>query len=434
MGKFLAVFKREYLERVRTRSFIIVTIFGPLLLGALMIVPAVIAAKQMKAARLDHLQIIDASGAAIGQDVRALLIAARGDSTLPQADSATVTVRTVSVAETAQAESLATRAVMKKDLTGYIVLDSATVAGASARYAGREASSVGQMQMLETAIRQTVLKKRLQKEGLDPARIAMLTQVRLQMQTERISEKGRGGSGVASTVLGIALALILYMSLIFYGQNILRSVIEEKTTRVAEVIVASVKTDVLLTGKVLGVTAVSMTQMIFWILSAIILYFARGAIFAKFGLQNAMQITLPHVGPGLAIAFFLFFILGFIFYASLFAAAGATVSSDQEAQSASQPILMLIIASIIFMNPILVAPMSGMAKVMSWLPFSAPIVMPLRMSVTPLEPIEIALVLVGLALASVASIWVSARIYRVGLLMYGKKPSFKELGRWITQS
>jgi ABC-2 type transport system permease protein len=239
---------------------------------------------------------------------------------------------------------------------------------------------------------------------------------------------------MASTALGIALALILYMSLIFYGQNILRSVLEEKTTRVAEVIVASVKTDVLLSGKVLGVTAVSMTQMVFWMISAMILYFSRGAIFAKFGLQNAMQITLPQVGPMLAIAFLLFFVLGFIFYASLFAAAGATVSSDQEAQQAAQPIMMLIIASIIFLNPILVAPMSGVAKVLSWLPFSAPIVMPLRMSVTPLDPIEIGLVLAGLAVASAGSIWLSARIYRVGLLMYGKKPGFRELGRWIAQS
>jgi ABC-2 type transport system permease protein len=434
MGKFLAVFKREYLERVRTKSFLIVSVFGPLLLGAIMIVPAVIANKQMKAARLDRLEIIDASNVGLGAEVRAMLIVPRADSTQTLADSATLTVTVVAPSGVAQAESLATEAVMKKRLSGYVVLDSATVAGSTARYAGREASSVGQMDMLSTAIRQTVLRKRLIKEGLDPARIAALTQMRLRVQTERISDKGRGGSGVASTVLGFAMAFILYVSLIFYGQNILRSVLEEKTTRVAEVIVASVKTDILLTGKVLGVVAVSMTQMVFWAVSATIMYFARSAIFAKFGLQNATAFTLPHVSPWLAVAFFLLFMLGFIFYASLFAAAGATVSSDQEAQQAAQPIMMMIVASIIFLNPILVAPMSTIAKVLSWLPFSAPIVMPLRMSVTPLDPMEIALVLLGLAVACAASIWVSARIYRVGLLMYGKKPSFRELGRWIAQS
>lgn len=434
MGKFIAVFKREYLERVRTKSFVIVSIFGPLLLGALMIVPNVIAAKQMKAARVSKLQIIDATNIGLGSEVRAALIGPRADTTQSLADSSTLTVRTVAPQEVAQAESLATNAVMNKTLSGYVVLDSATVAGARARYAGREASSVGQMDMLSNAIRQTVLRKRLVSEGLDPARIAALTQIRLRVETERISDKGRGGSGMASTVLGFAMAFILYISLIFYGQNILRSVLEEKTTRVSEVIVASVKTDVLLMGKVFGVVAVSMTQLVFWAASAMVMYFARGAIFAKFGVQNSATFVLPHVSVGLGIAFFLLFLFGFIFYASLFAAAGATVSSDQEAQQAAQPIMMLIVASIIFLNPILVAPMSTMARVLSWLPFSAPIVMPLRMSVTPLDPMEIGLVIAGLAVASFAAIWVAARIYRVGLLMYGKKPSFAELGRWIAQS
>ena len=175
--------------------------------------------------------------------------------------------------------------------------------------------------------------------------------------------------------------------------------------------------------------------MTVWAVSAIILYFSRAAIFARFGIAgNATQFTLPHVGIGMAIAFVLLFLFGLVLYSSLFAAAGATVSSDQEAQQAAQPIMMLIIASVIFINPVVVAPMSGLAKFMSWLPFSAPIVMPLRMSMVALDPLEIALVLLGIAVSCAIAIWVSARIYRVGLLMYGKKPSFRELGRWIAQS
>jgi ABC-2 type transport system permease protein len=110
------------------------------------------------------------------------------------------------------------------------------------------------------------------------------------------------------------------------------------------------------------------------------------------------------------------------------------VSSDQEAQQAAQPIMLLIVASFILIQPILFAPMSTMAKVMSWMPFSAPIVMPLRMSVVSLAPMEIILVLLGLVAASAGAIWVSSKIYRVGMLMYGKKPSFRELGRWIASS
>jgi ABC-2 type transport system permease protein len=434
MDKFIAVFKREYLERVRTRTFVFATVFGPVLFGAIMVVPAYIAAKSMKNAHLERIEIIDASGVGLGAQVRTLLIQPKADTTAAKPDSATITVRTVDAGGVAKAEDNATARVMSKALTGYIVLDSATVAGNRARYAGRNASAVGEIQVLETAIRQTVLRNRLEREGLNPDKIAALINVRLQMAAERITDKGRGGSGIASTILGFALAFLLYMSLILYGQNTLRSVIEEKTTRVAEVIVASVRTDVLLAGKVLGVSAVGLTQQLFWAASAFVMYNGRAQLFAKLGLPNAQGITLPHVSAGVWIAFLLFFMLGFVFYSSLFAAAGATVSSDQEAQQAASPILMMIVASIIFLNPILVAPSSTLAKVLSWMPFSAPIVMPLRMSLIALDPLEIILVLTGLAVASLAAIWLASRIYRVGLLMYGKKPTFRELGRWIASS
>jgi ABC-2 type transport system permease protein len=427
MAKFFVVFKREYLERVRTKWFIIATVFGPLLFGVIMTLPAYLSMKSLKNTRLGSVQIIDATGAGFGANVQSRLVG-------PMADTGTVKVLVVSPMEVAHAESLATARVQHKDLSGYVVLDSATVAGTSARYAGRNASSVSETNTLETAIRQTVLSRRLEREGLDPVRIDALTKVRLTMSAERISDKGRGGTGLASTILGFALAFLLYMSLILYGQNTLRSVLEEKTTRVAEVIVASVDTDILLAGKVLGVSAVGLTQQIFWAISALLIYNGRSAIFAKLGLGNLPPITLPQVSLGMGVAFGLFFLLGFVFYSSLFAAAGATVSSDQEAQQAAQPIMMLLVASIIFLQPILIAPSSTMAKVLSWLPFSAPIVMPLRMSVVPLPALEITLVLAGLALASALSIWVSARIYRVGLLMYGKRPSFRELGRWIAQA
>jgi ABC-2 type transport system permease protein len=214
----------------------------------------------------------------------------------------------------------------------------------------------------------------------------------------------------------------------------LRSVLEEKTTRVAEVIVSSIKTDVLLAGKVLGVAAVGLTQQVAWIASAALLWKTRVRIFSAMGLPDAGAIPLPHVSLGLIALYLMFFVLGFVFYSSLFAAAGATVNSDQEAGQASQPIIMLLVFSILFLQPVMLSPDSTMASVLSWLPFSAPIVMPLRMSVVSVSAIELTAVLVGLTASCAAVIWVSARIYRVGLLMYGKRPSFRELGRWILQA
>jgi ABC-2 type transport system permease protein len=428
MGKFWAVFKREYLERVRTKGFILVTVFGPLLMGAIMIVPNYMSYKTMRAAKVGRIEVIDATGAGYGNLVMQRLVG-------PMADTGMISVRVVAQAELAAAESLATKAVMEKSIAGFLVLDSATVAGTSARYAGKDASQMGEMEKLESAIRQTIVATRLEKEGLDPKKIDALTRVRLNLATERITDRGRdGGSGLASTILGFAIAILLYMSLIFYGQNTLRSVIEEKTTRVSEVIVASVSTDTLLAGKVFGVAAVSMTQITVWLVSGLALYQARQPIFAKLGMGALPAFALPTVSLGIWAAMLAFFVLGFLFYSSLFAAAGATVSSDQEAQQAAQPIMMMLIASIVFLQPIVLAPTSTLATVLTWLPFSAPIVMPLRMSVTPISSMEIIGVLILLAVSTVGSIWLSARIYRVGLLMYGKKPSFRELGRWIAQS
>jgi ABC-2 type transport system permease protein len=134
---------------------------------------------------------------------------------------------------------------------------------------------------------------------------------------------------------------------------------------------------------------------------------------------------------GMVASLFIFFILGFIFYSSLFAAVGAMVNSEQEAQQAATPVMMLIVASFIFIQPIMMDPSSTLAKVMSWMPFSAPIIMPLRMAMVPLSPLEVIGSMAGVALACVAAIWLAARIYRVGLLMYGKRPSIPELIRWI---
>lgn len=427
MGKFWAVFKREYLERVRTKWFIISTVFFPVLMAGLMVVPALISARSMRDASVGRIDILDATGVGLGRQVQTRL--AR-----PTSDPDDIRVQVIALADLAAAESLATQSVQKKERAGYLVLDTGTVASAVARYAGRNASEVGQIELIERTLRQTILTRRLEGEGLDPQRIEALTRVAVSLRTERITDRGRGGSAGAQVVLGIAVGIVLYMSLIIYGQATLRSVLEEKMTRVAEVIVASIKTDVLLAGKVIGVAAVAMTQLVFWIVSAVMMYMFRTPILGKFGVTAPQSIPLPEAGLAVILALLAFFVLGFLFYSSLFAAAGATVNSDQDAQQAATPIMMLIVVSFIFMQPVLLAPNSTLAVTLSWLPFSAPIIMPIRMSIVPLSPLEVGGVLAMLVVATGAAVWASSRIYRVGLLMYGKRPTVRELGRWIAQS
>jgi ABC-2 type transport system permease protein len=427
MAKLWTVIKREYLERVRTKWFIIVTVFGPIFFGTVMILPAYLSMKSMKDVSVADFRILDATGTDLGRRVAARISAS------PQGGGAATQVITLAPDGLAAAETLATHAVMQRETRGYLVLDSSTLTSLTARYAGRNASSLGETEVIEGAIRASLLQMRLEGEGLDAAKVETLTKIRVRMATEKIDEQGRGGSGLASAIFGFAICFLLYFSIIFYGQNILRGVLEEKMSRVAEVILSSVGPDTLLAGKVIGVGAVGLTQQVVWVLSTVLLWNFRTQLMVKLGIP-VMSVTFPPIAPMMAVTLLLFFILGYSFYASLFAAVGAMSGSQEEATQAAQPVTLLLVMSVIFAQPVMLNPTGKLAQVMSWLPFSAPIIMPLRMSAVHISGLEIAAVLAGVALACVGAIWLSARIYRVGLLMTGKRPSLRELGRWIQQS
>jgi ABC-2 type transport system permease protein len=339
-------------------------------------------------------------------------------------------VQNVTPAQLAAAESAATRAVMRDEAKGYLVLDSSTVAGVAARYAGRNASSIVDVAQITRAVRQNVLELRLERAHVDPALAAQLTKMRVELSTERITDRGRGGSGVVSAFLGFGVAFLLFVTIILYGQNVLRGVMEEKSTRVAEVVVSSVPPSQLLAGKVLGVGAVGLTQQVVWIAAGLALAKLRAPLLEWFGAE-AQSFPLPTVPLAVGATLLLFFVLGYVLYSSLFAAVGATVNNDQDAQMAATPVVLLLVASMIFVQPIMLNPTGRLASVMSWLPLSAPIIMPLRMIVVPISPLEVAGTLAGLAAACVGTVWLAARIYRVGLLMYGKRPTVRELARWV---
>jgi ABC-2 type transport system permease protein len=427
MAKLWAIIKREYLERVRTKWFIFATIFGPIFFGSMIIIPSLLSKRGRATAEFTNTRIIDATTTGIGYTI------AEGMNRNRLVGSAPPQVVVLTPSEVSQAESTATKQVMAKQISGYLVVDVRTLDGEEIRYGGRNATSVGDMERMRTVVREAVLRQRLEGAGIDSSRVRDLTFIPLRLKTERITDKGRGGSGAVSIIFAGAIAFLLYMSIVLYGQNVLRGVLEEKTTRVAEVVVSSVSPETLLAGKVLGVGAVGLTQQILWVITTVIMFKLRGPLLEKFGI-NTMPFALPEISFGLALLLLLFFVLGFVFYSSLYAAVGASVNSEQEAQQAVQPMLILLVATAIFINPILLNPTSKLATVMSLLPFSAPIIMPLRLSLGSVPWYELAGSLVGLLLACWGATWLAARIYRVGLLMYGKRPTLREMGRWLSYS
>lgn len=431
LSKLFVVIKREYLERVRTKWFIVVTLFGPVFFGAIMILPGYLSMRNIRETRVTNLRIVDATQIGLGARVadRLSLGSLQADSVVQRAR-----VELVAQASVDSIETALVAAVQAREFNGFLILDSATLAVGQARYFGRDAGSVGQMDVIEGAVRNALLTARLEGSGMDAETAQTLARLRIRITSEKITDEGRGGSGIAGVIFGFGVAMLLYMSIILYGQNILRGVLEEKTTRVAEVIVSSVSPDILLAGKVIGVGAVGLTQQLVWLGSGILFWEQRSRIMSMMGAPGMPSISFPSIDPIVLIALFLFFIFGYTLYASLFAAVGAMVGSQEEAQQAAQPVIMLLVFSIIFVQPVMTNPSGPLALFLSLFPFSAPIIMPMRMTVTPVPTVEIVGSLLGVALACAACIWLAARIYRVGLLMYGKRPSLRELARWIRQS
>jgi ABC-2 type transport system permease protein len=421
MDKTFAIIRREFTERVRSRWFVIGTLFGPVLLAVLMFLPAWLATRSRPSDEVARIVILDASGSALGSRLVA---------TLTRGAIAPV-VREIEPAALTAAESTATREVIQKTFTGYLVIDALTLAGERARYAGRNASTVADMRTIEGAVTQAVLSRRFEDAGLDAARVRALSQVSLQFRAERLSESGRGDTGRNAIGLAYTVAMMLYMSIVLYGQSILMGVVEEKTQRVAEVVVASVSPARLLTGKVIGVGSVGLLQMLVWVLSALTLMHFSGPIGRALGFPMGPGLQIPSVSIGTAVAFLTYFVLGYALFSTLFAAAGSMVSSTQDAQQVVAPLMLLIIPSLLLLTPVLMEPNGTLARVVTLVPFSAPILMPVRMSLTAVPPFELLVSMVLLVLTCLLAILVAGRIYRTGVLMYGKKPSLREVLRWV---
>lgn len=437
MAKLWVIVKREYLERVRSKFFVFVTLFGPVFFAAIILLPVYLATRSASGGALSRTAIIDATGTGLGAGVARSLAAADSSGGPP------LEVRVIAPSALRVAERDALQQVMRRQISGYLILDNRTASGDSARYYGRSATSLMAMQKLETAVRDNMVAQELVRAGLDSVRVNAMIKRKLELGAQRITDAGLSGSGEASAVLAMAIAFLLYMSIIIYGQNVLRGVMEEKTSRVAEVVVSSVRAETLMAGKVLGVAAVGLTQQLVWVVGSVALlmsrvYFMGARPTSASGGASAASVaalaTVSEISAAFLVLLLVYFVVGFVFYGSLYAAAGATVNVESDAQQAAQPLVLLLVGTGVLIQPVVLNPSGTLARVMSILPFSSPIIMPLRMAATSVPPLEVAASLLVLVASSVGVVWVAARIYRVGLLMYGKRPTLREIGRWVSYS
>ena len=257
--------------------------------------------------------------------------------------------------------------------------------------------------------------------------------LKVNLNTERLTSDGTQASARVNLIFGLVVAVMLYIAIVLYGQIVLRSVSEEKQTRVAEVVLASVPARSLLAGKIIGIGGVAILQLGFWTAASALLMANRGRILGALGV-DAVSVALPSIGAGAVVLLLAYFLIGFALYSALFAIVGSIASSEQEAQQAQTPVLMLLVSSMALLQTALADPNGRIAYWLSTLPFSSPIVMPLRLGMTDVPTSELIVSIGVLCLFAVLALLAAGRVYRTALLMYGKRPSLRELTRWLRAS
>ncbi|HEY6035254.1 MAG TPA: ABC transporter permease, partial [Kofleriaceae bacterium] len=238
-----------------------------------------------------------------------------------------------------------------------------------------------------------------------------------------------GENGGAMFALGYIMAVLLYFVILLYGINVMRSVVTEKTSRVVELMVAATKPRSMMLGKILGVGGAGLAQISVWLIVGGIALNYHDQLLGLFGVHSPG--ALPTLTAGAYFVVFTYFVLGFLFYSTLYAAIGAMVASEQDSQQAATPITLLLVIAMLSMTAVTGDPRGHTAAILTLVPFWSPMLMPLRYLLGGAGPTDIALSL-GILIASMIVVSrFAAKIYRVGILMYGKRPSFAELLRWL---
>jgi len=414
--RVFAVARREYLERVRSKAFLVSTILGPTLLAGFMIAPILLARQR---GRPLHVAVLDASGG-LGADVTQSLARRK------VAGEQRFVVETAPEGPIDQTRAALQERMVRNDLDGYLFLAPDALERSAAEYYGKNVSNVMDLQLMDKAVEEALVSRRLAREGFDAERVRSLTR-RVDLKRIRVTARGAREDRGASFILSLVLMMLLYTTLAIWGTAMMNGVIEEKTNRVVEVVVSSLPASRLFAGKLVGVGAAGLTQFVVWAacLAAISAAGAGGASAAG---------ALPELSPPLLVAFVVFFLLGYFLYGAMYASIGAAVNTTQEAQSLVFLAMMPLILSVVFYPMVLAAPDSTVSVVLSLVPFFAPLLMFLRMTSVSPPAWQVGLSML-LMLAAIAVItWAAARIYRVGILMYGKRPTFPEIIRWVGRS
>ena len=423
--KIFAVARREYIERVRTKAFWIATLLIPFFfLGYI----GISVASARKAGGERRIAVVDVSGK-LFQPLADDLAASERDTGKTQRSRAHWILERRPVSGTLEAtkESLR-KEVLSKKINGYLILDPSQLEKDQAEYYSTTVSEFIALNTLDRAINRVLLRERVARQGL-PKELAAELERRVDLKAFKVTDTGTAeekGAGILSAVIFLT---ILYATMISYGFQVMRGVIEEKSTRIVEIVIASVRPTELMLGKILGIGLVGLTQYFAW--SIVAMNLSLPVISSALATSDA---GAPHIPIGMIGYFVLFFVLGYFLYASVYTAIAAPFNTDQEAQQLAMLPMFLIISGMAAINAVLANPGGGVAFFLSIFPFTSPLIMFLRCAISE-PPLWQILLCVGVSIVTTVAIaWFAGRVYRVGILMYGKKPTIPEILRWVRYS
>jgi ABC-2 type transport system permease protein len=426
MREALLIARREYLERIRSKAFRISTVLIPLFFS-LIFGAGALSGKLSGGTR--HI-VVASNDPVLAESVRAELMAAENAAAETRKDPSSRLIVDVKAPLTESELAALNSEVESKEIDGYLWLNLAPgTTRLEATYTSRgSADFVGRGRM-QDAIGHALVREELVKRGATSEEIqALLKDVDL--KTQQVKNGKAVAADASKSFWGAyVMAFMLYFAVVFYGVNVAHSVVAEKTSRVFEVMLASAKPESLMLGKLLGVGAVGLTQMAIWIV--FILLLSGSSLWMTLGLGG---LAAYGVTPLRLIFFLLYFILGFFFYSAMSAGLGATVSQESEVQQFNMIIVLPQVIGLVLIVYILSNPGAWPVVLLSLFPPCTPIVMCLRMAAMSVPAWQLALSLVLMLLATYGMVWVASRIYRVGILMYGKRPTLPEMLRWLKYS
>ncbi len=444
MNKIVLIIQREYLTRVKKKSFLVMTILGPILMAAVMIVPIWLATRE-------HTE---------GQKIEVIDESFLFRDSIPNNNNVEFIYSDLNLTKAQESFYLS-------DFSAILYIPSDIISGGGAvKLFYKEQPGIIVEEYIKTSIESMIYNFKLQKSNVDLNTIRN-AQTSINILTEKIYENGsteRTSTGMQMAV-GFGAGILIYMFIFMYGVQVMRGVIEEKTSRIVEVIISSVRPFQLMMGKIIGVALVGLTQFLLWLILTFSIFsvaqsilfkdlkkeqvqkeIVKEQVFKKGADLNALKMDKPGQYDNKAfealksfgsidfvsiIACFLFYFLGgYMLYSALFAAVGAAVDAETDTQQFMLPITIPLILSFVMAQSIMQEPNSSLAFWFSVIPFTSPVIMMVRLPFG-VPAWELALSMSLLILGFIFTTWLAARIYRTGILMYGKKVSYAELWKWL---